>query len=126
MYDGGKIITGLIIFVALVSFPILYTGAMGKAGDKPEPKAPENETKCVESKEFMQAWHMDMLNEWRDEVVREGNRIYTAQDGEKHEMSLTNNCLKCHNDREKFCDECHNYVGVSPYCWDCHIESKGE
>ena len=126
MYDGGKIITGLIIFVALVSFPIWYTGAMGKGGKKPEPQAPENETKCVESKEYMKAWHMDMLNEWRDKVVREGHRIYAANDGEKHEMSLTNNCLRCHNDKEKFCDECHNYVGVSPYCWDCHIESKGE
>lgn len=126
MYDGGKIITGLIIFIALVSFPIWYTGAMGKAGVKPEPQTPETETKCVESKEYMKAWHMDMLDEWRDEVVRDGNRVYTATDGEKHEMSITNNCMKCHTNKEKFCDECHNYVGVSPYCWDCHIEPKGE
>ena len=25
-----------------------------------------------------------------------------------------------------FCDKCHNYTGVKPYCWDCHVEpSRG-
>ena len=29
MYDGGKIITGLIVFVAITAFPFWYTAAMG-------------------------------------------------------------------------------------------------
>lgn len=122
MYDGGKIITGLIIFIALVTFPLWYTAAAGGGGDRPEPKLPAGEKKCVESKAFMKAWHMDLLNEWRDAVVRGGDRVYVATDGEKHNMSLTLTCMECHADKAAFCDACHNDVGVSPACWDCHVE----
>jgi len=34
--------------------------------------------------------------------------------------------MKCHTDKAKFCDRCHNYVGVTPNCWDCHVEPKGK
>jgi [DsrC]-trisulfide reductase subunit J len=121
MYDGPKIITGLVIFVALATLPFWFTAASGKGGATPDPKAPEGK-ECVESKEFMKAQHMDLLNEWRDDVVRNGNREYTAQkDGKKYDMSLTRTCMDCHDNKEQFCDECHNYVGVTPYCWECHI-----
>jgi hypothetical protein len=36
MYNGGKIIIGLIIFVGIVTFPILYDH--GKVTAKPDPK----------------------------------------------------------------------------------------
>jgi hypothetical protein len=65
-----------------------------------------------------------MLNNWRDEVVREGNRLYVAADGKEYNMSLQNTCMNCHSNKSKFCDECHNYVAVKPYCWDCHIAPK--
>jgi hypothetical protein len=29
--------------------------------------------------------------------------------------------MDCHSDKTKFCDQCHNYLSVNPYCWDCHI-----
>ena len=125
MYDGAKIMGGLIVFLALVSAPFWYTSAEGKAY-RPDPKVTTDAKSCIESKEYMQAWHMDVLDTWRDSVVRDSNRIYVAKDGKKHNMSLSNNCMKCHTDKEKFCDECHNYLGVSPYCWDCHIEPKKE
>ena len=35
--------------------------------------------------------------------------------------SLTLECLSCHSNKDKFCDECHEYLKVKPYCWDCHI-----
>lgn len=126
MYDGGKVIVGLIIFLGLATFPIWYTQASGDASRRPDPRLPEDEEQCVESKEFMKAWHMDLLNQWRDSVVRDGNRIYEATDDEKHLMSLTDGCMKCHSNREKFCTECHNFAGVDPYCWDCHIEPEGK
>jgi cytochrome c len=126
MYDGPKIITGLAVFVFIVLFPFLYTAAMGKGDHRPDPKLPAQEKECIESKEYMNAWHMDMLNTWRDSVVRDGNRVFTASDGEKHEMSLSLNCMKCHENKAQFCDQCHNYLGVSPYCWDCHVEPKGK
>ena len=131
MYDGWKIIIGLIIFVGIATFPFLYD--VGKASiPPPDPKidTPEIQKmavkKCVESKSFMKAEHMVMINDWRDAVVREGNRLYTSTDGQQYAMSLQNTCMKCHSNKTKFCDECHNYVGVKPYCWDCHIAPKEE
>ena len=35
-----------------------------------------------------------------------------------------NTCLECHSNKAEFCDACHNYLAVSPFCWDCHVESK--
>jgi hypothetical protein len=126
MHDTPKVLTFLFVFAALALFPFIYGAAAGGDGKAPEIKAPEGETECVESKEFMRAWHMDMLNEWRNEVVRVGNRSYKAQDGEAHEMSLTMTCMRCHENEEKFCGECHNYAGVEPYCWDCHVDPNKE
>ncbi len=124
MYDAPKVIAFLVAFMAVVLLPFLY-GA--KAGDgMPELPKPAGESECVESKDFMRAWHMDMLNQWRDDVVRRGDRSYTAQDGDKHEKSLTMTCLKCHESEEKFCGECHNYAGVEPYCWTCHVKPGKE
>jgi hypothetical protein len=39
-------------------------------------------------------------------------------------MSLQNSCMKCHSNKKEFCDKCHNYVAVKPYCWSCHIAPK--
>ncbi len=123
MYDSGKIIAGLALFTVAAAFPVWYTHATGKAGYRPEPVLPEGETKCVESKEYMLAEHMNMLDEWRDLVVRENQRTYVATDGEEYEMSLTETCLDCHSKKEEFCDRCHDYADEDPYCWDCHVES---
>jgi len=124
MYDGGKIIAGLIIFLALITFPIWYNVASGKANYRPDPKIVTTEKQCVEDVSYMKASHMDLLNEWRDMVVREGHRTHTAPSGRKFEASLSNTCMSCHSNKSEFCDECHDYMGVTPYCWDCHIEPK--
>ena len=126
MHDAGKIITGLVIFVAVVTFPLWFTLASGDADFRPDPKLPTDQKDCVESKEYMKAWHMDLLNQWRDAVVRDTTRLYISSNGKQYKMSLSNTCMKCHDNKEKFCDQCHNYIGVDPYCWDCHVEPKGE
>lgn len=119
MYNAGKIIVGLIIFVAIFTFPFWYGG--GTQGPPPKLELPKDVKKCVEATEYMTSSHMTMLNTWRDEVVREGKRIYVSQSGKKYNMSLQNTCLKCHKTRERFCDRCHNYLDVKPRCWECHI-----
>ena len=124
MYDFGKVILFLIVFVALVLFPFWYGAAAGSGGEVPDPETPSGE--CVESKEYMRAWHMDMLDEWRDDAVREADRDYTSSKGIKYKKSLTLTCMDCHENEEKFCGECHDYVGVETYCWDCHIDPKKE
>jgi hypothetical protein len=127
MYDAWKIIVGLVIFVVL--FTAAFWMNAGKAAPVPEPKIDtleikkmaEAERKCVEDKHFMRTTHMQLINVWRDQALREGNRDYINQEGKKYYISLQNTCMKCHSNKKDFCDKCHNYAGVSPYCWDCHI-----
>lgn len=133
LYDGGKIIAGLVVFVGLAALPFFYN--IGKANPKPEPKLDTpaiqqwekqyGKKECVESKAFMRAEHMQLLNNWRDSVVRDNERQYvSATSGRHFTMSLQNDCLQCHSNKKKFCDECHNYLAVKPFCWDCHIAPK--
>jgi hypothetical protein len=123
MNDTGKIIAGLVVFLVLVTFPFWFGMTAGDSSYVPEPELPAGEESCVESREYMRSFHMDLLNQWRDAVVRDGERVYvSALDGKKFEMSISATCIKCHVSKVNFCDQCHDYVGVDPYCWDCHVE----
>ena len=122
MYDGAKIIPGLIIFVGLATFAIWY-GA-GDAKQVPKPEKPVGYTNCVKPTQEMKESHMSLLNEWRDEVIREGKREQVEAGGKMYEKSLQNGCMHCHTSKEKFCDVCHSYASVRPYCWDCHMSDK--
>jgi hypothetical protein len=128
MYDAEKIIAGLIIFLGLIAFPILYNAVSGKAALPPELdlNTPEiqqlQEKRCLEPTSYMTASHMQLLDVWRDEVTRNANRVYVASNGEAFNMSLTNTCLHCHSNKDKFCDRCHSYAGIEePVCWSCHV-----
>jgi len=122
MYDGGKIIIGLIIGIGLFLSPFFYNA--GKAAKAPDPQLTEKAKEaqvCVGTKEYMRESHFSLLDEWRHTAVRDGERYYTAWDGKKYYKSLQVTCMDCHSNKTKFCDQCHNYVDVNPYCWDCHI-----
>ncbi len=124
MYNTGKIIIGLLVFVLAATFPIWYNAATGTADYQPDPKIVVDTGYCVAETNYMRRAHMDLLNDWRDRVVRRGERFVNVE-GEVMEMSLTNTCMmKCHWNKEDFCDECHDYADVDPYCWDCHLEPK--
>jgi hypothetical protein len=121
MYDSSKVIAGIIIFLLLITLPVWYNASTGQAAYVPELQIDAQFKNCVESKEYMRANHMDLLNDWRDEVVRGESRLYKASDGKEYEKSLTNTCMSCHKDRNEFCVKCHNYAAVKqPKCWDCH------
>lgn len=120
MYNGGKIILGIIIFIILFTSPLWINIFAGDPEHVPDLKYPTNATECIDSKEHMNAFHMDILDEWRDLVVRDDIR-YTEINGQKMEMSLSRTCMSCHTSKVDFCDKCHNYLGVDPYCWDCHV-----
>jgi len=123
MYDGNKIIPGLVIFVGLMTFPLWYN--FGDAGPVPNPQKVENgASKCVRDTQYMRTSHMQLLDDWRDEVVRDGDRTPLVIDGKKYDKSLMNSCMECHANKQKFCDECHVYTAVKPYCWDCHYLPK--
>ncbi len=133
LYDGGKILVGLLVFVGIATFPFYYN--IGKANTKPELKTDTpaiqawekqyGKKECVESKEYMRAEHMQLLNNWRDAVVRDMYRQYVSMtSGKRFNMSLQNGCLVCHSNKKHFCDQCHNYMAVKPYCFDCHLQPK--
>jgi len=120
MYNSGKIIIGILIFLGLFTFPLWFN--KGRAVEPPKLELPKKEKKCVEATNYMRSSHMELLNTWRDSVVREGNRVYVNAEGKKFDMSLQNTCMKCHTSRAKFCDRCHNYLNEAPPCWECHIQ----
>jgi len=131
IYNKGPVFLGIAIFLALALFP--FYNNFGKTNKKPELKVDtpaileyekqNGKKECVESKEYMRAEHMQILNQWRDSVVRDDYRGYkSASNGKRWNMSLQNGCMQCHSNKKKFCDECHNYLSVKPYCWDCHIQ----
>jgi len=129
LYHGKYIIPGLVAFLVVVTFPLWYGVVSGGPTFESLPN-PEG-LECIESRDYMRANHMRLLTDWRDEVVREGDRIYTAQNGAQHEKSLTKNCMSCHGEVDEdgesaspatYCLDCHDYVGVKTYCWDCHVD----
>ncbi|MDM8552758.1 sulfate reduction electron transfer complex DsrMKJOP subunit DsrJ [Desulfobacterales bacterium HSG2] len=127
IYDKGKVVAGLVIFVFIVLSPFLYN--LGKAAPAPELKLTDKAKaakECVLPKEEMKAGHMQLLDLWREKVVREASRVYVNTEGKEFAMSLSNTCLDCHSNKADFCDRCHNYASVSPYCWDCHIDNPKE
>jgi hypothetical protein len=126
MYDGGKIVAGIIIGIILLTFPIWYQA--GGYPEWPEVKLPEKEKQCIQERAYMKTNHMQLLDLWRDSVVRVGNRSYMAFNGKVYNISLQNTCMSesCHAKKTEFCDRCHNYTGVVPYCWDCHLAPKEE
>jgi len=131
MGDRGKIGFGLAVFVILATFPFWSRlAASGEADTRlPELEYPADETACVEDTPFMTANHMDLLNQWRDDLVREGVEEYTATSGNNagqvYQISLTKTCLDCHENRDNFCTRCHDYADVNPTCWECHTTPGG-
>jgi hypothetical protein len=121
MRDRALILAGLALFVGLATWPAWRA----LASAPPAPPAlmrPVVATRCVAPTEFMRASHMRLLEQWRDRVVRDGVRTYTDGDGRVVRMSLSQTCLgPCHTDKTKFCDRCHDYAGVTPTCWNCHV-----
>ncbi|MDA8170513.1 MAG: sulfate reduction electron transfer complex DsrMKJOP subunit DsrJ [Nitrospiraceae bacterium] len=130
MYNGGKIFIGIIVFLGIVTFPLYYN--LGRADTPPKPSLNTpviNQMKvkhCVEPKAFMRADHMQLLMQWRDSALRDGERVYISSTGERYDISLQNTCLHCHANKAKFCDRCHIYMAVHPYCWSCHFAPEKE
>jgi hypothetical protein len=119
MQDRKWIYMGLAGFLVVILFPVWFKALAGSGVGSPRPDLEVPEGECIRPLEEMRANHMTILDEWRDAVVREGQKM----DGE-HEMSLTRTCMSCHESSERFCKRCHDYAGVDPYCWDCHVDGE--
>lgn len=121
--NNGKIYLGIAVFILACLFPF-FSGGNSSSAPKPEISAKAGE-KCVESAEFMRANHMQILDEWRHDAVRaESNQYTSVAHGTTHLKSLSKTCMECHDNKEQFCDSCHTYANVKPYCWECHVTPK--
>ena len=125
LYNKGYIIAGIVVFLILITLPFWYGRTKSAVPPQLSLETPViaalAEKRCIEDTAFMRARHMRLLVDWRDQAVRQGNRRHTAGNGSVYEIGLTGACLKCHSNKEQFCDRCHDYVGAKPSCFGCHI-----
>ena len=124
MSDRGMIIVGLVLFLALFTFPIRYNLASGTVPKGPELQRPAGERDPFAPAEEMRRSHMRLLMEWRDKVVRQQVRETVGLDGKTYPISLTQTCLGCHTSKVEFCDRCHERASVTLTCWSCHVDPK--
>ena len=131
LYHGEKIIPGLIIFVVMFTFPVWFNLAPGGTVYDAELRDADRENGCLFDTDEMRTSHMQKLTEWRDLVVREGQRYAEDKKGDQVKMSLTSACMSCHvntsmddarQDKAVHCSVCHEHVDVVIYCWDCHLD----
>lgn len=120
MNERVLIFAGLAVFLVMVSLPFWLRD------DDPELRPPAlsittTGAQCVESTAYMRANHMQLLDEWRDDVVRHGDRVHVSSNGRQFEKSLSHTCMNCHENRQEFCEQCHATMNVQTYCWECHI-----
>ena len=121
MNEKVLIFAGLSIFLLGVTFPFWQSV---KPEDFPKVAMVTKGDQCVAPAEYMRKNHMLLLNNWKDSVVRDGERFHIMPDGSRVEKSLTKTCLGCHVSKKQFCEECHTYASVKPYCWECHVVPK--
>ncbi|AEA47686.1 sulfate reduction electron transfer complex DsrMKJOP subunit DsrJ [Archaeoglobus veneficus] len=118
MYNAKYVIAGIIVFLAIMTSPMWYNLASGEV-TPPELATPKGEH-CVEDAKWMEANHMELLKEWRTINIRDGQLIYISKAyGEPYETTIYQ-CWECHESKAEFCDKCHEYTGVKPYCFECH------
>lgn len=127
MRDRLLIYAGLVLFVLMLSYPVLHGLLAGGSTTEPDIAAARGQGKCVAPRSQMRKEHMNLLMHWRDAKVREGQRQFQANDGKTYAIDLTATCInRCHGgDHERFCGRCHNFAGVpSPDCWKCHAAPR--
>jgi hypothetical protein len=69
--------------------------------------------------------HMDLLNEWRDDVVRDGERGPTWNwAAAKSSQEPDHTCMDCHTNKDEFCDRCHTTRPSPRTAGTCHVEPE--
>ncbi|RMD71516.1 MAG: Hdr-like menaquinol oxidoreductase cytochrome c subunit [Gammaproteobacteria bacterium] len=99
------------------------------SADVPLPRHPEARARfspeqgCVEPTQVMRRRHMDFLLHQRDETMHRGIRT------KRHSLK---ECVDCHaaqdkqgnfipvNEKDQFCESCHEYAAVHIDCFECH------
>lgn len=119
----SDLLRSLPALLALTAFAAPAAAGDGDSGLRPDIPEPLRGDSCVEETDDMRRNHMDYLKGHRDEVMHEGIRT------EKYSLK---ECLSCHvppedearqagrSEDEHFCQNCHEFAGVEPDCFQCH------
>jgi hypothetical protein len=121
MRDGGKIVGGIAVLLAVAAGPFWLASVRG-AKAVVLPRATDGQ-RCIEPREEMRKNHPALLASWRERAVRLGERMYHLDAGLDVRISLTGTCLSCHGKATEFCDKCHAQSAVTLSCWQCHEQS---
>ncbi|HEX7507400.1 MAG TPA: sulfate reduction electron transfer complex DsrMKJOP subunit DsrJ [Polyangia bacterium] len=121
MHDAGRIVGGMGIVLFAIAGP-LWVGSARGVKTVVLAKA-EGGDPCIQPREEMRKNHPALLADWRERVVRLGDRVHRSENGLDVRISLTGTCLGCHGQASEFCDKCHAQVAVSLSCWQCHEPS---
>ncbi len=77
MYNADKIIPGLVIFVAVLTLPFWYQSWEARRTAPTQDRHPGHPADGGQAMHFAQGRdalrHMQMLNDWRTQVVRNGH-----------------------------------------------------
>ncbi len=123
MYDSGKIIPGLAVFVLMITFPIWYNMLIGNVGAAPA-KDPNLMPEMVQGAAFPNGATHPTAGEMRATHMNVLKKIHGNVPADMKGQMPTMSCLACHGgSKEKFCDSCHAYASVkTPDCWTCHTK----
>jgi hypothetical protein len=92
----------------------------------PFPTVHEPEGKeCVEDEDEMRRNHMNYILHQRDETVHEGirtSKYSLAECIDCHIYPDKEGDIATHDDKEHFCNACHQYASVQIDCFDCHAD----
>ena len=80
--------------------------------EMPDPQYQE----CVRETTYMRFHHMDLLKQTREEFIRDGIR---------GEVTLSG-CRDCHENRDRFCNQCHDAASLTLDCFGCHYYPESD
>jgi hypothetical protein len=111
------ILSGLVMLLpveamAEIPFPTIH-----------EPKGEGVE--CVQPEDEMRRNHMNYILHQRDDTVYEGIRTETyslAKCIDCHVEPDENGKIARHDEKEHFCNSCHEYASVQIDCFECHAD----
>jgi hypothetical protein len=87
---------------------------------------PEGEgVECVEPEDVMRRSHMKFILHQRDETMHEGirtSKYSLAECIDCHVQPDENGLIASIDDKEHFCNACHQYAAVTIDCFECHAD----
>ena len=86
---------GILVFILVMAVPAIIDIDKSSAAQEPEISldtpainAMGADAKCIYDTEYMRHHHMEILADWKVQVVRYNNDILITKDGKEYHMSL--------------------------------------